>query len=167
MPAVAVVAIQLGGGAVDEPDVEVEVTVGVEIAPRRSARFDVVSNADSFGDVLETAVILAIEPVGAAAESDEFVEVAVVVEVGPGIRLPAGHAEQLRLHEREIGSGGLRRQRAEKNGGGGGTTRCEALPMEGRVWHGEPEGNTPASRASTARRRRRAVRQGRKGGHGA
>jgi hypothetical protein len=38
-------------------------------------------------------VVLAIETIRPAAKADELVELAVIVEVGPGIRLAAGRAE--------------------------------------------------------------------------
>ena len=44
---------------------------------------------------------MSIESIRTAAEPDELVEVAVVVEVGPRVRLPAGHAEEFRLNEFE------------------------------------------------------------------
>ena len=101
MTAVAVVVIELVRRAVDEADVEIEVAVAVEVAPRGGTRFHVIGEADRGGDVLEPAVILAIKAIGAPAKSDELVEIAVVVEVGPGVRLAAGRAEQLGLDQHE------------------------------------------------------------------
>ena len=74
-------------------------------SPHAAARVSTLSaRPDRGGDVLEPAVILAIEAIGAAAESDELVEIAVVVEVGPGVRLAAGRAEQLGLDQLEVGA---------------------------------------------------------------
>ena len=51
-------------------------------------------------------MILAIEAIGAAAETDELVEVAVVVEVGPRVGLATGHRKEVGLDELETGRGG-------------------------------------------------------------
>ena len=89
------------GDAAGEADVEIEVAVAVEVAPRRGARLDVVGQADGRRDILESAVVVAIEAVRAAAEADELVEIAVVVEVGPGVGLAAVGGEEIRLDERK------------------------------------------------------------------
>jgi hypothetical protein len=104
MTAVAVVAIEPRGCAGDEPDVEIQMAVRVEITPGGRARLDVVGQADGGGHVLEASMILAIQAIGTAAKTDELVEVAVVVEVGP--RVAAGHREELGLDQLETGGGG-------------------------------------------------------------
>jgi len=108
MPAATVVAIELVRRAVDEADVDVEIAVGIEIAPRRGSRLDVVGEADGGGDVDEATVILAVKTVRPAAKADELVQIAVVVVVGPRVRLTAGDAEQLWLDELEAWAGGGR-----------------------------------------------------------
>ena len=96
--ALGVVAIDLRGNLrIGEPDIEIGVAVGVEVAPRRRARFlgdepSVVDQPDLLGDVAEDAVVVSIEPVRPAAKRDEVIQVAVVVGVGPRIRLPADGA---------------------------------------------------------------------------
>ena len=101
VPPAAIVAIDLVGGGRGEAHVQVDLTIGIEIAPGRSAGFNHVGQTHRCGDVFEPSMVLAIETVGTAAETDELVEISVVVEVGPGVRLTAGHAEQFRLNERE------------------------------------------------------------------
>ena len=56
-------------------------------------------------------MILAVETIGPAAEADELVEIAVVVVVGPRVRLTAGHAKQVGLDQLESRSDVARRQR--------------------------------------------------------
>ena len=101
MASVAVVSIQLVGDAAGKPDVQIEVAVAVEVAPRRRARLDRVREADCRRHVLESSVVLPIEAIRAAAEADELVEIAVVVEVGPRVGLAAVGGEEIRLDERE------------------------------------------------------------------
>ena len=60
-----------------------------------------VDQPDLRSDIAEGAVVVAIEAVGPAAERDEVIEVAVVVDIGPGIRLSADGAEQFRLDQLE------------------------------------------------------------------
>ena len=68
-------------------------TVGVVITPGNGARFVVVGEAHVRSDVHKAAAIVSIEAVGTAAEADEIVEVAVVIGVGPGIRVSARRRE--------------------------------------------------------------------------
>ena len=75
--------------------------VRIEIPPCGRTRFDVVREADGGGHILEAATILAIEAIGAAAETDELVEIAVVVEVGPRVGLATVGGEEIRLDERK------------------------------------------------------------------
>ena len=78
-------------------------------SPQAAARVSVTSaTPDGRRDVGERAAVVAIEPVGLALlETDEQVEVAVVVDVGPGVRLRSGGRKQVGLHRLE-GQGGLR-----------------------------------------------------------
>jgi hypothetical protein len=74
-----------------------------------------------------------IEAIRTAAKADELVEISVVVEIGPGIRLATSHAEELRLDELEPRRGRLRKKR-------NGEERREPQWFDG--WHSEAEGNT-------------------------
>ena len=107
---VAVVVIELVVRTADEADVEIDVAVRVVVAPRRDARLDVVGNPGGGGDIREAAVILPVESIRPAAEADELVQLPVVVEIRPRVRLSARRAEELRLHELEgrrvVGAGG-------------------------------------------------------------
>ena len=105
MPAVAVIPVQLIRRASGKPDVEIDVAVAVEVAPRRDTRLDVVGDADGSCDVAEMSVVLTIETIRPTAEADELVELAVIVEIGPRVRLAARRAEQIGLHELK---GGIR-----------------------------------------------------------
>ena len=98
---VAIVAIELVRRPVDEAEVEIDVTVGVEIAPRGSAGFHVVGQANGGRDILEAAAILLIETIRTAAKADELVEISVVVDISPRVRLTAGDAEEFRLNKLE------------------------------------------------------------------
>jgi hypothetical protein len=101
MAAVAVVSIQLVGDAAGKADVQIEVTVAVEVAPCRDARLDRVRKADGRRHIFESSVVLLVQTVRAAAEADELVEIAVVVEVGPGISLAATGGKEIRLDKRK------------------------------------------------------------------
>ena len=83
------------GRGTRKADEQIGIPVVVVVAPRRDARLVEVGEADLGRDVDEGAVVVAIEAVHLAAESDEQVEVAVAVEVGPGIRLAALEREEL------------------------------------------------------------------------
>ena len=63
--------------------------VAVEVAPRRGARLDVSARPTRGRDIVESSAVLPIQAIRAAAEADELVEIAVVVEVGPRVRLTA------------------------------------------------------------------------------
>ena len=101
MPAVAVVVIELAGRVGGKADVEIDLTVAVEVAPGRGARLDGVGKAGRGGHVLEAALILAIQAIRPAAKADELVEITVVVEVGPGVGLAAVGGEEIGLNEIE------------------------------------------------------------------
>src|SRR5712691_2167773 len=107
MASVAVVAIKLVRRAAGEADVEIDVAVAVVVAPRRRARFDAVGEADGRRHVLEAPMVLTIEAIRTAAETDELIDVAVVVEVGPGIGHGAARGKQLRLDELECWAAGI------------------------------------------------------------
>ena len=93
-------------GLARESDEQVDVAVAVEVAPRRGARVVEIGDAELRGDVRERAVVVAIETVRLALpEADEQIEVAVVVEVGPAVRLTAGGGEEIRLDELEARRG--------------------------------------------------------------
>ena len=105
MLAVPVVAIQLVGNPrpSGEPDVEIQMTVSVEVAPRRSPGVGQVGQAQLGGHLPERAAVVPIEPIREAGlVSDEQVEVAIVVEVGPAIRLSTGAGEQIWLNQLEV-----------------------------------------------------------------
>ena len=78
-----VVTVDLGRHrGIGQADEQVGIAVGVEVAPRGSAGFWVSASGDLGGDVAERAVVVAVEPVGAAAEGNEVIEIAVTVGVG-------------------------------------------------------------------------------------
>ena len=81
--------------------IEIGIAVGVEVAPRRGARLDVVGEADFGRDIAKRAFVVAIEAVRPAAERDEVIEVAVVVGIGPRVGLAAGRGKQLGLDQLE------------------------------------------------------------------
>ena len=58
MASVAVVSIQLVGDAAGKADVQIEVAIAVEVAPRRDACLDRVRQADGRRDILEPSVVL-------------------------------------------------------------------------------------------------------------
>ena len=97
---VAVQPVRHGRGA-RKADEQIGIPVVVVVAPRRDARLVEVGEADLGRDVDERAVVVAIQAVHLAAEADEQIEVAVAVEVGPGIRLAALEREERRLHRLE------------------------------------------------------------------
>ena len=86
---------------IGEADEQIRIAIGVEIAPRGRSRFLVIGQPDFGGDVAERAVVVAIEPIGPAAERDEVVEIAVAIGIGPRAGLPAGRGEQVGLDELE------------------------------------------------------------------
>ena len=133
MPPVAVIAIQLVWRTAYEADVEIEVTIAVEIAPRGGAGFHVVRQADGSRHILEPAVVLAIEAIRTTAEPDELVEIPVVIEVGPRIRLTAGRGKELRLDQLE------RRRGISETGEGDNEERGGRNGAKMAVRHGEQD----------------------------
>jgi hypothetical protein len=67
---------------VDKTDVEIDVTITVEIA---DAAGHLVGKCDGRCDILEAAVVLPIQPIRTTPNPDEFVEFAILVEVGSGV----------------------------------------------------------------------------------
>jgi hypothetical protein len=102
MPAVSIVAVQLVGRRACESHEQVDIAVPVEVAPRGDARLDVVGDADLCRHIAKASVILLVEAIRPAAKADELVELPVVVEIGPGVRLAARRGEEVLLHELEI-----------------------------------------------------------------
>ena len=94
--ALRVVAIDLRGDLrIGEADVEIGIAVGVEIAPGRGSRLLCTKSSTSptsAADVTKRAVVVAIEAIGPAAERDEVIEVAVVIDIRPGVGLSADGA---------------------------------------------------------------------------
>jgi hypothetical protein len=92
----AVIPVQLVGSAgfSGEPDVEVEISVGVEIAPRGGPRIGKVVDLQVGAHLHERAAIVSIKTIRKIRlEADEQIQIAVVVEIRPTIRLAARGGE--------------------------------------------------------------------------
>ncbi len=95
-----------------EPDVQVDLAVAIKIAPRRGASVGEVGDPGRARHLDECPAIVAIQPVRLALlEADEQIQIAVAVDVRPGVRLAAWRPEQLRLDQLELRCG--RRERRD------------------------------------------------------
>ena len=95
-------------GLARESHEEVDVSVAIEIAPRRSAGIVEIRHPELRGDVDERAVVIAVQAVRhPLSEADEEIEIAIAIEVRPAIRLTSCGGEEIGLHELELwlGSG--------------------------------------------------------------
>ena len=109
--AAPVIAIQLvrNSRSPAESDIEIQLTVAVEVAPRRGPGIVQVGQIQLGGHLPERAIVMPIEPIREVGlEPDKQVEVAIVVEVGPAIRLTAGAGEQVWLNQLEVRDGQIR-----------------------------------------------------------
>ena len=109
--AVAIVAIEsvARSRAAGEADVQIDVAVAVEVAPRGGACVGEVGNPRRRRDLHECSAVVAIQAIGLPVlESDEQIQIAVAVDVRPGVGLPPGGGEQLRLHQLELRGAGRR-----------------------------------------------------------
>jgi hypothetical protein len=103
--AIAIVAVKFIGssGSSAEPDVQVDMTVGIEIAPGCGPSVGQVGHAEIGAYLGEFAVIIAIQTIRQIRfESDEQVKITIVVEVGPAIGLTTGSGEKFRLNGYEV-----------------------------------------------------------------
>ena len=98
-------------------DVEVDIAVAVDIAPRCRSRVAAIGRQPrARRDVLEAVRAVAIKAYRGLVEGYDEVEVAVVIEVAPRVGLAARVREEFRLHRREseFVRGGNRRDRREQ-----------------------------------------------------
>ena len=95
-----------GTVGIGKADEEIRIAVGIEIAPGRRAGLLVVGKPYICGDFTESAVIVAIEAVGPAAERDEVVKIAIAVGIGPGAGLASRSGKHVGLDQFKCGRQG-------------------------------------------------------------